>query len=689
MWTGIRRDTAAVDGDGLQDLVNVSHYIDGEMTRRPGKAFRSATGAISMIAWRDTKDNNEEWIIKQTSSGDIISGKIGTATANTLDNIPAATTAGSFVAFNGVLYFFHPSADGIAIESGDNASLVSSIGIAAPTSAMGAPTQGAGTTTPGVHLLRYRYYNSSLGYFSNPSDPVTVTVTDGTDGQLTFTVAASGGSADIVGSANTRCDKIIVEMTLASGQQFYDVAYIDNGSTSNVVVSMEDAVLEQQLRRAFGLDTGSAPAPRLAHATIHRGRMFGIDATNRFTLHWSSPGNPEGFDTTAQSRKVFGNTGDVPVALYSVFEDLYIFGQRSMAKLRYNVEPGLGQLDVIDESGCGLWNPRCLVVADGISYGFGRNGAWVIPAGVPRRISRPVDEILSDIDADYADLFHACFDPDERVINFWYVETGNTTATTSLRYDIDRRIWSRATYQTPITASTVAIGTRGDLIATVSDGAYCWSLEQGVFDGVPRGTNAVATSASGSTTTVLQVNETVSSDLAGAYITNRTSGETRLITASTSSTITVGSAFSGAPADGTEFWIGAFEMFFEPKWSSVANGRNKTRPRKYELTAIPATTGTDGAFRLYQNFSDTPATYTALDTDLFANGVTVTDAATSVAFNTNGGDEADGYLTIPLPSDWCRTIKGTLTFSKPAGTLRIVDAGFVVERGDSAPVMDE
>lgn len=689
-WPGIRRDTKSVDGDGFHDLVNVSHYIEGELTRRPGLGNRAVGSAIAMSSFRDTRDNDENWVVKQSASGAITAGKIGSATANSLTTVAAATTPGTFVAFNGVLYFFHPDADGIAIESGDNASLVYSIGIDAPLAVMGDPTKAAGSVSEGRHILRYRYYNSALGYFSNPSDPVTVDVASASEGQLTFTVAAFGGSADIVGTNNTRVDKIIIEMTLAGGDQFYDVALINNGSTSDVVISMNDATLEQQLRRSFGLDTGSAPPPRLSHATIHRGRMFGIDAANPYLLDWSSAGLPEGWDTTSQSRRVFGNTGDIPIAVYSVFEDLYIFGQRSIAKLRYNTEPGLGQLDIIDQSGYGLWSKNCLVTADGIAYGFGRNGAWTIPAGVPRRISRPIDEILTDaIDPVYAQYFHGVFDPDERVITWWYVANGDTVPKNAIRYDIDRRVWSRATYPEGIRSSCTAAGTAGDIVATVSDENVSWSLVQGVFDGVPAGTNAVTLATAGSTSTVINVSPVVSNDLLGAYVTNTRTGESRRIVSSTTTSITVGTAFSSAPNVDDELWIGAFTSTIFPKWASSRGMRNKARPRKFEMSMVASTGEAAGIFQLYQDFSDTAYVYTAGDNDLFSDGVTVTDGSSEIAFDTTGGTNGDGFLSIPMPSGWHRVVRAKVEFRKPQGDMRLLEMSFSAERGDSAAVVDE
>ena len=689
-WDGIRRDTAAVDAPGFDDLVNVSHHVAGEIRRRPGLSDRAATSSILLQAFRDTRDNDEDWIVKQTPTGDIVGGKIGGTDANVLQSIPAATTPGSFTNFNGVLYFFHPAADGVAIESGNDSAQTSAIGLAAPVGGLGDPSTAAGSVTPGTHLLRYRYYNSELGYYSNPSEPVTVVVSDDqSDAQLTFTVAAFGGSADIVGSDNARCDKIIVEMTLANGRQFYDAAFIDNGSVANVVISLEDATLEQRLRRAFGQDLGAEPPPRLLHATIHRGRMFGLDASNPYTMHWSSAGQPEGWDTTAQSRRIFGNTGDVPVALFSVFEDLYIFGQRSMAKLRYNVEPAIGQLDVIDESGSGLWNARCLVVADGITYGFGRNGIWTIPAGVPRRMSEPVDDILQSINAAESDKFHGVFDADERVISWWYVESGETTAKACLRYDIDLRVWSRATYQDAITASTIAIGSNGDLVATVSDSNYCWSLDYDVFDGVPSGTPAVAVTTAGSTDTVINVSTVISDDLAGAYARNVSTDEVRLIASSTTSTITLASPFSAAPDAAINIYLGAFDTIIQPKWSSQNGMRNKTRPTKYEISMVPSTGSAVGSFRTYGDFTSTATEYLATDSDLFADGITVNNGQSIVEFDLTGGVNNDGYICMPLPSDWHRVVRARIEFVKPEGLVRLLDIGYVSDSGDAAAVMDE
>ena len=695
-WPGIRLDTQAVDGDGYRDLVNVSHYIEGELTRRPGLASRTTGGGIAATAFQK---NGTNWVITHKTGGSvpashsILASEVGDPAASEVTTFPAATEPVSFVQFGGVLYVYPVNSAGIAIPDPGDPSTVSPIGLPAPIAAMNSPTRAAGNTSPGRHIFRYRYWNSSLNYFGSPSDPVEVLVTDSpTDGELTFIVAPFDepkiGQA-IVGIDNARIDKIIVEMTLAGGDQFYDVAVIDNNSDVNLVVNIDDATLEQRPRRAFGLSVGLATPPQFRHVTAHRGRIFGIRSDDPNVVEWSSPGQPEGFDSTRNSRRVFANTGDTPVALYSVFDDLYIFGQRSVAKLSYDTDPGFGRVDVVDNSGNGLYTKNSLVEVDGVVYGLGPSGAWFIPAGVTKRISRAIDPfLLSDINRDKPNQIHGSMDPVERTVTWWYVGAeftapGSIQGSHAVTFDLDRRVWSRRTYQHFLESSTVAYDTQGKLLMVVCDRFRYYAVAAGALD--VAGTAAALTLVqAGSTSTVVNVSPAVLGIDSGTYIKNPRTGEIRRASSTSGSVIT----FLDAWADlvtGDELWVGSIPMTIDPKWSSANGMRNKTRPRKFELSMVPASSGGTGEARVYFDFNESPYVFTAGLQDLFANGVSLANNSPVITFDT--GD--DGYLCLPMPSDWRRVVRCRIDIEKPIGIPRLLSASFAASESDASVVMDE
>tara|TARA_Y100000590_G_scaffold52497_2_gene55057 strand:- start:6140 stop:8224 length:2085 start_codon:yes stop_codon:yes gene_type:complete len=133
------------------------------------------------------------------------------------------------------------------------------------------PSTASGLIEPGTHRFRYRYTNSRTGFVSNPSNEVSITVVAGAQ-QLTFAVASSG-TANIVHSADSKVDEIIVEMTLVDGSAWYTAGTVSN-SGSSIVLSLSDASLSGApiLYRDFGHDV----PPYFRHVASHRGRMWGL-----------------------------------------------------------------------------------------------------------------------------------------------------------------------------------------------------------------------------------------------------------------------------------------------------------------------------------------------------------------------------------------------------------------------------
>lgn len=689
-WAGVREDTSAVDGEGFAQVRNASYYIEGELRRRPGKQDRLSLPADAMGAFKDTNSGDTWHLVAFDQSAGVIktAPPEHNGTITTVKSGLSTSYNGNFAAANGRMYFAARGNNVQALEDGNGSAY--DAGYTAPSGAIGAPTKSSGATTVGDHLVRYRYYDSGAGYLSNPSDPLLVNVASSSEGSLAFSVGSSG--TDIITSSDSRVDKIILEMTTVGGDQYYDTL-IFNNTSGTATVSMNDETLELQPQRAGNLAVGYAPPPQLRVLIAHKSRMFGLDSTDPNLLHWSLPGQPEGWDSTVNARRVFASTGDDPVALASVYDDLYIIGQFSMAKLKYYTDPAQGELDVIDSSGLGAWNQRCIVSVDGMVYGWGRIGAWAVPGGLPRKISRPIEDTLrTDVDESASDKFHGVFDPRERVITWFYVPTGGSTPTKAIVYDVDRKVWHTRDWQAGVTASVISPVQDGNLYAWIADeNDYTWRLLQGEYDGVPSGTAAVFTAGPASTTTTVQVkNPTVSADLAGAYLYQKDSGETRRITGSTATAVTVSAAFT-AVAEDDEFWIGHFDTVVLPKWASAGGMRNKSRPHGIEVFFVPDAdaAGREGKVEIFADFSDTAELFTANDADFFSSGVSVTNNQRWCDIDLTGGSNDDGFLLVPMPSGWHRTWRARITFAKPSGDLRLVGFGPVLAGRDAAEVTDE
>lgn len=147
-----------------------------------------------------------------------------------------------------------------------------SAGIAGPSIQAGSWTgsfaSGAGSTSVGVHLFRYRYQDSKTGYVSNPSAEFELTV--GAVTYLDFAINTSG-AGNIIRSLDSKVDTIVLEMTTAGGTEFYTAASgLKTASTIRANVSDSTAAVSYLPYDEFGHDT----PPVSRYVVSHRERLW-------------------------------------------------------------------------------------------------------------------------------------------------------------------------------------------------------------------------------------------------------------------------------------------------------------------------------------------------------------------------------------------------------------------------------
>ncbi len=278
-WQGIRDDDTIVDGEGSLEAQNVSFRVNGELRRRPGLGQRLDLGGVLSAEFTDRAANT--YVAFVTTSGQIKTLNLTDASTNTLKSSLSTAYRGQFARSGQRLYYADDFDPVQVIELGNSAALLA--GIAAPTSGtgthqIGAPTTGTGLVQSGTHLVRYRYFNSRSGYYSNPSLERTLSIT--AVQSLTFSIGTGTGSEAIIRSTDTKVDQVVVELTAAGASAFYNVAAANQTLTS-VTVSMDDTTIELQVPSATYGDYGHEQPPLFALITEHRGRIFGWGATVR------------------------------------------------------------------------------------------------------------------------------------------------------------------------------------------------------------------------------------------------------------------------------------------------------------------------------------------------------------------------------------------------------------------------
>jgi hypothetical protein len=631
-------------------------------------------------------------------------------------------------------------------------SAVDAAGISAPAAAIGAPTAAAGNCTNGAHLVRYRYKNSRTGYYSNPSEAITVTVAGG-NGQLTFDITASGGGGDIIRSTDAKVDTIVVEMTPVNSPTYY-IAGTTLQTASTIVISKTDATLIQgtNVQAAISEDGFGHETPPLTSIIVsHKGRLFALGAstrtrtsvtltnasatmsgtnfstnwagrtviisgettpygilsvTNSTTLtltatyggstsaaktvyvvsntpnrmYWTLPGFPEAWRADERARDCLQNRADEVRGAWSYMGDLFIFGKASCERLSYNTDPGPLEGTFIPVPGTrGCFNQQCLVEAEGVLYAWDRQGMYALAGGVPTDLSGDVmPTLLSLCDFDYHADFHAGYDPVDRQLLFFFVRSGETTPKYAAAYNLDAKEWSLISFRQGITASKAVPDSDGNVRLLLGDeNGYTWYFGvDGSFDGVPPASATVVTTSGTPTQTSVTVTGTTlptSPSLAGVVAYDPATGYTATVASNTGTVLTLTSpGFTSAPATATEIWLGSIHTELKSKWWSAAGAHDKKRPY-LRLSLYPGTATGKLRIYLYKDFGASPVnvgTYSSVD------GVTM--ATTYISVDLDGGS-GEGYVDIPMPSDYARYWQWKIISDRPDGSFRLLNCEFVIK----------
>lgn len=654
-WPGIRQDVTDL-GDGPIDVVNVKYRKQGELQRRPGLGQRYALSA-TQLGFLASAGGNHLVSFDGTTLTSLNMDTLGTTSLAT----GVSTTRGSFALANGALYYANGTDAVRVIYRGDQAAV--SAGIVAPASAPTVGTPAAGSVTAGVHLIRSRWKNSVTGYYSNPSPA------------LSYTAAGSENIPLTLGTtSDTKVDKMVIEMTEVDGSTFYVVATVDDASSYTIDIA-DSSLNQQQLADVYAAPDGFGHEPPPATLTAlmsSRNRLFGLDTSG--TLYWSRAAYPEAWNALEWSQKVFSNGGDKAVALGNFMSDIYVFGQRSMARLVYNGDPASGMFAQMPTS-FGVWNQNCVLEVEGSLWGWGRQGIFRITEIQPKYMSAPIAETLrTDPDVSLASTFFAFYDPQERVLWFCYEAIGDTGVRRAVCYDLQTREWHRRTLRHRINHAIVAgDATRDDYTYIADDnGGYTWRLTDAVFDGVPTSmASGVVTCDTGSSTTVLNVIDAMA-DVVGAIIYNPATSEERRITGYTSTSITVDTAFASAPVVGTQLWIGSIPVTYRSQWIPVSYVYEGRRPSYLEILHLSTTSGVSMDVSYYLDYSTSAMVWSRVADDAMMNGLTITNGQSYAT-----QDVSSGRSMVPVPADFSLTIQFKLEQAKPLGTFRLLNAEFL------------
>lgn len=658
-WNGYRDHEADI-GDGWDALENCSLYKGGACIRRLG--FGARVDLSSAVVRSGAELGN--YALVGTAAGAILSITQSTGSVASLTTGLTTTNWPTWAGMNGRLYY----SNGVEMRVSDSGTSVRTLGITAPSVAATASAgSSGGVVTAGTHLVRYRYADTTRGRLSNPSTAVSVVTTAGQ--KITAGYTVSGDS-----TVNT----IYIEMTADGDSEYYRVATLSNTGVSTLIdISDEDLVLGVSAARDGEFQHSPPPSGEIL--VEHRQRLW-LGNISTGTVYWSRPMYPESWDSTVYARRVTLDSGDSLSAMASFYSDLYVVGQRSMRRLVYTSDPGGAMvLDVPGNFGC--FNQRCLLKVDGgLLVGWGRNGAWIVDAMQPKKISRPIDDTIVSL-ADSSNLTQRfiCFEPIRREIHFVFPLSGETTCKAAAVWSIDRNEWTLTKWRNPMTAAVLnsSYSDRQRLMLCDANG-YAWRVGVSANDG---GGNGVVTVTSGSTTSVINGTNTA---VVGQYAYFPATGEERRITVASGSQITLATAISSAPTAGSKVYIGSIRMRLVTDWWPGDGINDKKRPTGFNMAVRPDDDMGTAIVNYYQDFSGTAVEATSFAADTFAEGVSIADGDITVDFDAGTND---GYVSIPTPADWKRTLRAEIIAETPLDGIQFIECAF--DKQSSIPVEKE
>jgi PKD repeat protein len=610
-----------------------------------------------------------------------------------------------------------------------------------PTSAIG------GTVNAGVHLIRYRYQDQLRGRLSNPSNAASISIVAGSQTiNVGFTPSADPYVTHVIvemtpAGASTYYRAAVVSNTLTTTAITMDddslieqITAARDGEFQHLPPGLSSIVAEHRQRvwiwgaepRTFTgctLTNGSPTISGTGFSTEWAGRQvvapdgltYAIDSatTTDITLDtnyagpntgagtiivksgtpsllgWSRAGFPESFDTTVFARSISLDAGDTPAAMASYFSDLYLMGKRSMRRLVFTGDPAAGMLLSVPGT-MGAFHQRCVCSAGpGLLFGWGRDGAWKIEAMQPQKISARVEQTLAALgDTDRIAERFVCYEPVQRVAQFFFCLVGESTCRAALAYHIETGIWELWRYRQGILSACAnsAYADRQRLMIADENG-YSWRMGVKVNDGEDAN---VMTATTGSTTTdVLGTNAAVAGQIAYRPAT----GEERLIT-SCSPTQIICDAFATAPANGELIYIGSIKQRILTDWFIGDGLDHKSRPQwlRVKLRANRAAGQYMGKaqVRFYRNFDmSSPMGITSMSADEWPMGVQPVDGDTKITIDLDVGG-LDGFIPVPVPDDWSRAICAEIIHEEPYHPVRFYDLEFAADdRNAGAKVGNE
>lgn len=715
-WDGIEDTETDVGTPGettVRYIENASFLVDGELPPRPGFGAPIANSGIVAAELG-------AYAIFFKANGNIESSPqtgAGNAVLRTGYNVAVPPTPTQALQRLYVTNDFDPmlvTDDGVTMRS---------VGIVAPSAVPALAAAASGGVTVGTHLIRYRYQDQSRNRLSDPSPAASITIAagnqtlnvtptaspDGTVSNIIIEMTAAGASTyyRVATIANLSVLTAVVtdDATLIQGvsaardgefqhqpppiaalvhehrqrlfwwgatQRVIAVTFT-NGSTTVAGTGFSQNWAGRQLVDASGTvyTILVSTSTQITLSALYAGASGPASATIRSgtpgLLGWSRATFPESFDPQTYARNVTIDAGDTPSAMASFLADLYLIGTRSMRRLVYTGDPAAGMLLSLPGT-LGAFHQRCVCeAAPGIVFGWGRDGAWVIAALQPKKISQDIESTITSLadPAQTASRF-VCYEPTQRIAMFFFQTAADTAAgitgcRAAAAYHLDKGYWQIMRFRQPMTAAApnTAYLDRQRLMLCDANG-YSWRVGVQTNDG---GGNGVVSATAGTTTSITGANSAVAGQMAYRPKTS----EERLVLTAGPALIIVATPFATPVAAGELVYVGSIRQRLLTDWFVAEDESSKIRPQVLLVGIRPNRLSTVGTIqvRFYQDFDDNnPVSITSFSGDTWPQGVSPAGDGISWTVDLDAGAQ-DGFVPVPITADWKRAIRAEVIAEYP------------------------
>jgi hypothetical protein len=489
----------------------------------------------------------------------------------------------------------------------------------------------------------------------------------------TLTIPAPSGleatiDVPVVASSSYGVDYIIIEMTLSEGSEFYQAAKVSNTTTTRSI-TMDDDTLSVQVAAADYTEDGYGHGlpPKGTIIAAHRSRMFCWGATDEATdtLYWSRAGFVESWKPAEWSRRVFGAAPDSPRAIFSLSDDLYLVGARSMARLIFTVDPGTGFIVQLPTTS-GAWNQQSVVTAEGAVFGFGYTGAWVVQSLQPREISQPVRPFLEEnLDTARGNECFAWWDPVVRCVTFAFPCLDG--AWRGIVWHLDEQLWTTASWKQTISAATVYPWDDGDVSPLVAGETCYYRVGNGMRDG--GGTSADGSLVSYVGTTVTTTDPHGMPVGAWMYF-PRTDQWGEVTAVLSASTVTI-AGLTGL-SNGDEIQYGPIPWRIVSEWVARENFE-RGKAAYLRLEGAPIEDQAVLQVRFFSDWGTTAIPYIGESGTTPPSGVTYDASLSRFLVDLSA---CGGMTRVPFPSDNYRVIRYEISVYASSGGIHLIDAEF-------------